>query len=413
MLDESNLHLLVDAGQIHAALRTKHGDERVRQLEELQVGMATDNVLGITSLILRVKVAYVDAEGRAASDSLVVKRLPLSLKQLELVDNCNSFEREIEFLVEYAPLLRERALGRWLPLVECYWGAERTLVMEDLCAGGYQSLVGTIGDLKMDVFTPEHVEAVLKVLAGLHAASAGIDWEQRFPRYLPHNPLFDGTDGEYFRSTLDSAIEGLLFLADARLTELYPEVMCWLREGDVFEELRRCGKRSDQFLNVLNQGDPWGNNILFRRDKHTGQLEVKIVDYQLGKFAPASCDLFYFLYTSISHDLRLANEPRWLELYRREFNALVGEQFRLEEQQFEQHCRKNRIYGLMFASLCRPMLYMHKRTPSAEMSDEKFMEFMVRDYKGHEHNQSLKLEVDNIFVDLVCFYYSNKYGNSQ
>ncbi|CAB3363868.1 Hypothetical predicted protein [Cloeon dipterum] len=391
MLDETNLHSLVDAGQILAALRTKHGDERVRQLEELQVGMATENVLGITSLILRAKVAYVDAEGRIASDSLVVKRLPLSLKQLELVDNCNSFEREIEFLAEYAPLLRERALGRWLPLVECYWGAERTLVMEDLCAGGYQSLVGTIGDLRTDVFTPEHVEAVLKVLAGLHAASAGIDWEQRFPRYLPHNPLFDGTDGEYFRSTLVSAIEGLLFLADARLTELYPEVMCWLREGDVFEELRRCGKRDEQ----------------------TGQLEVKIVDYQLGKFAPASCDLFYFLYTSISHDLRLANEPGWLELYRREFNALVGEQFRLEEQRFEQHCRKNRIYGLMFATLCRPMLYMHKRTPSAEMSDEKFVEFMVRDYKGHEHNQSLKLEVDNIFVDLVCYYYSNKFGNAQ
>jgi hypothetical protein len=62
----------------------------------------------------------------------------------DLLNTCNSLEREIEYLTECAPILEANAKSN-LAIVECYFGRERVLLMEDLCAEPDFTLAASIG----------------------------------------------------------------------------------------------------------------------------------------------------------------------------------------------------------------------------------------------------------------------------
>jgi len=394
---------LVDPAHLLLALEKKHGREFIT-LTDYQVSRATANILGITSVILRAKIFAKTKDGEIISDSLVIKRLPLCKSQLNLVNVCHSFEREIEYLTEFVPIL-ERAVKSKLTLVECYFGRDRVLVMEDLCAGGFNTLVNTIGDLKHDLITLKHAEAVYKALAKIHVASLDFDWIGNFPTFLTDDPFFDNEGGDIFKTQLSSAIDGFLFLLEEGVKIEFNDVVGWLKSGVIYEILKKYVKSGE--FSVLNQGDPWANNILFRSNTDK-ELELKFVDFQLGRFAPCTCDLFYFLFTSTNKMFRSKHEQLLKKHYVEEFNKAAEKRnvsFRLIYDEFEKHYNKSKLYGLMFAILCRPMLYMHKTTPSNEMSDEKFNEFIVRDYSAAAIDVNLRQEVKELFEEIVKFYH--------
>jgi hypothetical protein len=399
MADEKHL---VDPEHLLSALRRKYSRDDIT-LVDYQVSRATANVLGITSVILRVKIFAKFESGEQFSDSLVVKRLPLCQAQLNLVNTCSSFEREIEYFTEFVPIL-ERKIKSNLAFAECYFGKDRVLVMEDLCANGYQSLVSSIGDLRFDLITLKRAEAVFKELAKIHAASLDFDWLGNFPKYLNDDPLFDNDGEVIFIKQLASAIDGFIFLLDENVKENHVEVINWLKtDGLMYKTIRKYTK-SNEFA-VLNHGDPWANNILFR--EADGNCQLKLVDLQLGRFAPGACDLTYFLYTSTNPKFRQQHEDELIKFYLEQFNSFagicsVGTKYKFEV--YWMHYNKLKLYGLMFAILCRPMLYMHKSTPSQEMSDEKFNEFIVRDYSAVAVNDSLKAEVVDIFSEIVLYH---------
>lgn len=55
-------------------------------------------------------------------------------------------------------------------------------------------------------------------------------------------------------------------------------------------------------LNVLNLGNVWTSNILFKRSETV--VHVRFVDYQMTRYASPALDLLHFIWTSADEDVR-------------------------------------------------------------------------------------------------------------
>lgn len=80
----------------------------------------------------------------------------------------------------------------------------------------------------------------------------------------------------------------------------------------VWEELgepMKCG-----FL-VLNHGDLWLNNMMFKSDAEGTPLDVSLIDYQAPFWGSPSSDIFYFLLSSVADDIKIAHFDELVEFY--------------------------------------------------------------------------------------------------
>lgn len=210
------------------------------------------------------------------ADSLVVKRLPLCRAQLDLVNTCRSFEREIEYLTECAPILEGNAKSN-LAIVECYFGRERVLVMENLCAAGFHSL----RELKNDLITLKHAgEAVVgAALANMHAASAGVDWLAKFTKNYPTHRSYLDNAGDIFKSQL-----GLLLLLSDDLKRQFSDAVAWLENSYVYKQVRVVVKSPD--FKALSHGNLLATNILCKL--HT-KIKIRGFVLVLSAIRSVSC----------------------------------------------------------------------------------------------------------------------------
>lgn len=78
------------------------------------------------------------------------------------------------------------------------------------------------------------------------------------------------------------------------------------------EQLRKINE--DEF-NVLNHGDCWANNIMFRHDKENKLEETLLIDFQMCKWGTPAQDLYYFLFTSAKLELKLSCFDHFIKYY--------------------------------------------------------------------------------------------------
>lgn len=72
--------------------------------------------------------------------------------------------------------------------------------------------------------------------------------------------------------------------------------------------------QKDEF-NVLNHGDLWLNNIMFRSDEGGLITTTKFVDFQMGVFASPAIDLLYFIMLSIESNIIVTKFDHIIDYY--------------------------------------------------------------------------------------------------
>lgn len=66
---------------------------------------------------------------------------------------------------------------------------------------------------------------------------------------------------------------------------------------------------------ILNHGDLWLNNMMFKSDEDNNALDVSMIDFQGPFWASPTSDLFYFLMTSVADDIKIDQFDHLIKFY--------------------------------------------------------------------------------------------------
>jgi Ecdysteroid kinase-like family len=113
--------------------------------------------------------------------------------------------------------------------------------------------------------------------------------------------------------------------------EVYADkIACWdkikimTQYVDVAEPMR-CG------FQVLNHGDTWLNNMMFKSDGDNNPIDLKLIDYQMPFWASPAADILYFLISSVADDIKVDHFDDFIEFYQGELASA------LKKLNYDQH----------------------------------------------------------------------------
>jgi thiamine kinase-like enzyme len=66
---------------------------------------------------------------------------------------------------------------------------------------------------------------------------------------------------------------------------------------------------------VMNHGDAWMNNMMFKQDEENNTVDVKMVDFQGPFWASPAYDILYFMISSVADDIKVSYFDDIIEFY--------------------------------------------------------------------------------------------------
>lgn len=327
-------------------------------VKELQIERAVGRGENYASLLLRVSVDY-SFEKEKIKDrkktSLIVKCMPTSEVMRKFLRESGAFDREIKMYSSTLPalegLLNEAFLKEvsFAPrFLRCR--REDTLVLKDLRDVGFRMCNRHKG---MDL---EHSSMVLRNLARFHAASVALHADKPSDVesytdifYIPEKR--DQID-RFVPQTLECVAKAVDTWVDPQFAGYAGKLRTFAKTA--VDQVMLATRPAPKFLNVLNHGDCWVNNSLFRYDEDDGELlEMRFIDFQIARYGSPTLDLQYFLYTSVEAGVR---EEHWRELLttyadelRATLTALGHAQEAVTVDALEEDMRSRASFGLVSA----------------------------------------------------------------
>ncbi|EDV46029.2 uncharacterized protein Dere_GG18847 [Drosophila erecta] len=289
------------------------------------------------------------------------------------------------------------------------------IVLEDLSCAGF-SLHNRFLDLSV-----EHVRRVMVTYAKLHAIS--LAGKRQFPERMQKLQQLvdifeqrreDHALGVYFENLKGSALSALLAPED----ESYRvRLEAYFARGSYFQLLLPLvsGSNCEPFA-VICHGDCWNNNILYKTAER-GELEdVRLIDWQLMRYASPVTDLFYFLFTCTSRGFRQKHLKNMLDDYYEELGLQLIRLGERVEQLFprpafdEQVARKAAV-GLLLAMMVLPIVTMQGQdVPDLQAISERIEAGATTDlhgagFLGAGNEATFKQRIREVILDSVDFNY--------
>lgn len=194
----------------------------------------------------------------------------------------------------------------WLMIDQPY------ILLEDLKPKGF------INVNRLEGLDMEHTHCVLKKLAQWHAASAArVATKGAYDR-----SICEGFFKEETREIVNAMFEGLNKIQmDCMKSfdghELYYERMYEKKDCRMNEWFEASRVDLSEF-NVLNHGDCWSNNVMFKHDAFGKVKETYLVDYQIPRYGSPAQDLYYFVLSSTKYELKIKHFDYFIKYYHTE-----------------------------------------------------------------------------------------------
>ena len=121
----------------------------------------------------------------------------------------------------------------------------------------------------------------------------------------------------------------------------------------------------DNEIKVLNHGDPWVNNMLFRYNAQNVPIDLIFVDFQLSLWGSPGFDLNYFFYTSCKLDELISKRELYLQKYYYTFeNVLRSHNYRnIPSFESLKRCVQEReAFGFFACFAILPLVAMDKES---------------------------------------------------
>nr|XP_017035199.1 uncharacterized protein LOC108083784 [Drosophila kikkawai] len=380
-----------------------------------------DNYLGVVWR-LQVDATISHAQSKC---SLVVKLPPQNRVRRKQFFARPCFLRETAAYEDFLPLaevLQEKwqipTENRFQQHAHCYGTRQdepnECIVLEDLSCSGF-ALHNRFVDLPKD-----HVLHVIRSYAKLHALSlAGkCQCPERMHRLQQLVDIFeqrreDHALGVYFENLKGSALSSLT--DDDVPYRLRLEA--YFSRGSYFELLLPLvsGSNCEPFA-VICHGDCWNNNILYQRGEEGELKDVRLIDWQLMRYASPITDLAYFLFTCTSRGFRQRQLNQVLEEYYLELGQhlrRLGEQVDLlmPRPAFEQQVATKSAVGLLLAMMVLPIVTMQGQdVPDLQAISDRIEAGATTDlqgagFLGAGNEATFKQRMREVILDCVDFNY--------
>ncbi|KMQ94400.1 hypothetical protein RF55_5454 [Lasius niger] len=243
---------------------------------------------------------------------IVVKSEPISGIQLTMVREQGMFIRELTMLSEALPKI-EKLVHKQLGPKLWYGSPEfRILVMENLTERGF------VMKDRQKGLSMEHCLLVIEQLAKLHAGSVALhEKEPKLIESFKSGGIISVNCPESFMRLLEvsllnvsKAIQGWTDQKYAHIATKLDKLVKTFRDrcADVYKY------EPNEFC-VLNHGDCWINNIMFRESDDGKLSDVLMVDYQMSVYSSPAIDLHYFLNICPQMELKYENDDFLLNSY--------------------------------------------------------------------------------------------------
>ncbi|KAE8573908.1 uncharacterized protein [Halyomorpha halys] len=286
-----------------------HNDrvERVEKVIKVKSGSAVGPGENYASTVLKLRAQVLLGSGRVVNRTYILKKVPPSggqesLFQAETKIYTNVL-KQMDYLIEEFGLAEEPL---WCQLI--HYEPYTSMLLEDLQGRGYK-LVNCRTGLDLD-----HGLQAIRALGRFHGLAKVLEGRGIISKddYRPHH----GTNKEVVQTMTYPAIQNLI----AGIRTWGPEWNDVAAKLDLsFEEFFQFCCKSFEVkkpdFKVLNHGDCWSNNILFKYDWRMKPVSVRFIDFQNPHHNSPFIDVSHFLYFSMQPPIRRNSYNCLLENY--------------------------------------------------------------------------------------------------
>ncbi|KAG8254589.1 hypothetical protein J6590_005140 [Homalodisca vitripennis] len=272
-----------------------------------------------SSLIFRSSVVYKTEESDTEHCvSLIIKAPHTKGFAAVFFSSLDVFSKEKKIYTELLPNMCKKLNQQFYPnMFSC--PVENVLVFQDLVEEGY------ILAERREQLDFSHCKLVLSTLAKFHGCSMMIHRENpTLVEALGEEIIYrdDRPLGQQLKSVID-----LVFTIPRELLskmdgcERYAEILS-ARTG-IWESLVEKFQFKPNRLNVLNHGDFWINNMMFKYDSSGNVTEIKLIDYAATRYSSPATDIIYFLWSSANEDVREHRLEELCDIYLVNLNSVL------------------------------------------------------------------------------------------
>lgn len=196
---------------------------------------------------------------------------------------------------------------------------QESLVLEDLCVHNFRLINKPTEKPNVD-----HINLILIALAKLHAISFAMEDQQpeKFKK------LISKLDETYLRSGLLSIREFfknqtkdvVKVVSDEKDAHLLAKVNKLLEKEPFDIAIEGV---SAEFGGVITHADVSINNALFKYDSNGKPIELRLLDWQITRYASPATDLAYLMFCSTTKELRDIHYDNFLKFYHENLSAQI------------------------------------------------------------------------------------------
>ncbi|KAJ8728879.1 hypothetical protein PYW07_006575 [Mythimna separata] len=294
-------------------------DLKVTKVVFSPVGQAGDNFVA--------NVKRINIEGENGSMRMILKIAPGFEMARKMMNTESMFQNEHTMYTEVLPKLVQLQKDAGVPEEEqlryakCYGSLieapNEVVILEDLNELDFKMLN------KFESLSDDCVKSVLKNFAILHSLSYVLKKKEPEKFELFKNNLIDvfsltAEDPEAM-AQMQVMEDNILLVFD---NEAHKSVVR-NKIVNMFKLAAKLSKSSDNRYSVIQQGDAWTNNIMF---KFVGDdlAQSIMIDYQVSRNNSPVVDLLYMIFNCTDHETRSKNYYDWLDYYHTELDKSLS-----------------------------------------------------------------------------------------
>ena len=273
---------------------------------------------GYMSEIIRSRIKIKGNDGVEQSLSYIVKiNIPSELYE-EMVNKCRFFPKEQKMFSVFIPEFEKLYVNAGVNITlgpKLYYTTDTptaVIVMEDL---GHHKMM----DKKLGL-DEQHCKMGFSWMAKFHAASMVYkEINEPYPEDFYSGGFtmkMEKSSQDFLNNFMDPYIAALRKLPEG---EKYVEKVEKWREV-LFAAICKTVEFDESSFNVLNHGDMWINNFLFKYDEDQKLVDLKLVDYQMCHWGTVAHDIYYYMMSPCSKEIRV---KKFDELIRFYFDKLI------------------------------------------------------------------------------------------